>query len=55
MIDTRNLWQDENPHPEQLKTPTRARYADPYETILYNEYGAALLSLSEKREHPFDV
>ena len=27
VIDTRNFWQDENPHPEQLKTPTRARYA----------------------------
>lgn len=39
VIDNRSLWRDDNPHPEQLTTPTRALHADPHETILYNEQG----------------
>ncbi|MDE0553926.1 MAG: transposase [Candidatus Poribacteria bacterium] len=39
VIDNRNLWRDDNPHPDQLELPTRALYDDADETILYNEHG----------------
>lgn len=39
VIDNRNMWQDDNPHPDQLRIPTRALYDDPDETILYDEHG----------------
>lgn len=39
VIDTRSLWQAENPDPDQLRAPTRSLDADVYDTMLRTECG----------------
>ncbi len=39
LIDTRNLWQEDNLNPDQLKVPTRSLEADVYDTMLRTECG----------------
>ena len=49
VLDTRNLWEEVNPDPDQLKVPTRPLEADVYDTMLRTECGDLYCRCPESR------